>query len=63
MDRRKVTLGAFALLLVAVAASPRTSVSLDVDLAGAKAEVARAEAAVKVGGASLLVTWTRAALR
>lgn len=66
MNRRRVTLGVLTLLLVAIAAQPsHTSLTLDVDLADAKADVARAESMVKVGvgGATVLVTWTRAALR
>ena len=65
MDRRRVTLGALALLVVAIAARPSaTRLDIDVDFArSAGREVARAEAAVTVGGASLLVRWTQAALR
>ncbi|WP_375288677.1 hypothetical protein [Sphingomonas sp.] len=66
MNRRRITLGAFALLLVAIAARPsHSSLTFDIDLADAKADVAKAESMVKVGigGATVLVTWTRAALR
>jgi hypothetical protein len=66
MNRRRITLGALALLLVAIAARPSHSgLTLDIDLADAKADVAKAESMVKVGigGATVLVTWTRAALR
>lgn len=66
MNRRRVTLGVLALMLVAFAARPsQTSLTLDIDLADAKADVAKAESMVKVGvgGATLLVTWTQAALR
>lgn len=66
MIRRRMTVGVLALLLAVIAAQPSgTNVAFDFDMAEARSEVARANAAVKVGigGATVLVTWTQNVLR
>lgn len=66
MNRRRITVAGLVLLLAAIAAQPsRTVFDVDIDLASEapSREIARAEAAVRVGGATLLLTWTQAALR
>lgn len=66
MTRRRLTVGALALLLLAISAQssgPQFKVNVDFAGSGTSRQVAKAEAAVKVGGASLLINWTKAALR
>jgi hypothetical protein len=65
MNRRRITLGVLTLMLVAVAARPHAPLQIAVDLADAREDIAGAQAMVKVGigSASLLVTWTQAAIR